>query len=406
MREISDQPYNSKQNASVSQTLHDEAWKREHPLPAKDGQASSDTQFSPSERDLRVKTALQAVVPTNEEEMRGSKLIKKGQEEQSKAHELETAATKEKPDDANDDRHSAADIMQKANCDLDKGCTSIELSSGYCFERFDGQLSIAYKALPVEQEDIDRLRREAEMRDPLGERVLRTAGRVAKSTGDFAKGVAYGALAWPDIAEYQLSDKRTARQWGYMAGGLVNLSPVPFLPTMTEGIGLAAHIVHGVHQHELEKEAEGPDQADIARRAKEMRDPLGVRIDRTMGRVSRSVGDFTKATFYGSLSLPDKGENPPDDMPSARQLGYAVGHLTLTTIPVPFASLGTNLFGMGAHVIHDANQKFTGLNQSQHADNGNDDGKRVAVASIGSAEQNRNQRKKNTESSKENHDLG
>jgi hypothetical protein len=404
MRETSDQPYNSKTNASVPQALHDDLWKREHPLPTKDSQETSDTKFSSSERDLRVKTALQAVVPTNEEEVRGEKLIKKGLEEQSKANKLEAAARKEQPDDANDDRQSAADIRQTADRDLDKGCNSVELSSGYCFERFNGQLSIAYKALPVRQEDFDRLRREAEMRDPLGERVVRTAGRVAKSTGDFAKGAAYGALAWPDIAEYQLSDKRTARQWGYMAGSLVNLSPVPFLPTMTEGIGLTAHIVHGVHQHELEKEAAGPDQADIARRAKEMRDPLDVRMDRTLGRVSRSVGDFTKATFYGSLSLPDKGENPPDDMPSARQLGYAMGHLTLTTIPVPFASLGTNLFGMGAHAIHDANQKFAGLNQSQQGDN--DDRKPVAVASIGSAEQNHSQRRKNTESSKENHDFG
>ena len=393
MHDTINQLYDSKRNASAPLTVHPDVWRRDGNGAGSSGNQDSEVNESASERELRVQTALQAIVPGNKEEARAGKLIHKGQQDQLKAKHLQDGARKEKPEDASGDLQDAADILKKANKELDRGCTEVEESSGYTFERFNGQLSIAYKALPVRQEDFDRLRREAEMRDPLGERMLRTAGHVARSTGDFAKGACYGALAWPDIAEYQLTDKKTARQWGYMAGSLVNLSPVPFLPTMTEGVGLAAHIVHGVHQHMLEKEEAGPDKADLARRAKEMRDPLDVRVGRTLGRVSRSVGDFTKSAFYGGLSLPDKGEDPPDEMPTARQLGYAMGHLTITSVPVPFLSMGTNLFGMGAHVVHDANQTLAqhpqGKQQDEVAENG---------SSIG--QQNSVHRKKNPQSSK------
>jgi hypothetical protein len=339
-------------STSTANPFHDN-----HPLSQKHARRN-EREENAIEQAARTKIALQSVEPSNKEEVRAQQLIVKGQQDQRNSEQILEQAQRENGKTRRRDSARATRAEQKANAEIDRGCATIEASSGYVLDYHNGHVSKVYKALPVREADVDRLRHEAEMRDPLGERVMRTMGHDSKSTADFLKGACYGSVNWPDIAEYKTSDKKTARQWGYMAGGLVNLAPVPFLPTITESVGLAAHCVHGMHKYLIEKGQQAPDQADIARRQAEKRDPAGVRIERTFGRVTKSVGDYFKGSAYGALCLPDKGEYPPDTKPTARQLGYASGHLAITSAPVPFLSMGTSVFGMTTHYIHDAHLRM------------------------------------------------
>jgi hypothetical protein len=352
MSDISHQVADQATSASNTLPFHNE-----HLLSQRHSQKNQN-QTNTTEQDIRVRTALQAVERSNEEEVRAERLIVNGQQADLKAQQLQRQAQQENGHTGQRDSTRAAKAHQKASDEINKGCATIEASSGYELDFQNGHVSKVYKALPVRQADIERLQHEAEMRDPLGERVGRTAGHSSKSTTDFLKGACYGSANWPDIAEYKTSNKKTARQWGYMAGGLVNLAPVPFLPTITEGIGLAAHCAHGMHQYLIEKGQNGPNQADIARRAAELRDPANVRVERTLARVAKSVNDYVKGSAYGALCLPDKGEYAPDTKPTARQLGYASGHLAVTSAPIPFLSMGTSILGMSTHYLHDVHQRM------------------------------------------------
>jgi hypothetical protein len=338
-------------------------FQNDHPLSQKHPR-KNEREGNATEQAIRIQTALQSVEPSNKEEVRAQKLIIKGQQDERKAEQI----PEESGQATSRDSSRAVKAQQKANEEISRGCATIEASAGYVLDFQNGHVSKVYKALPVNQADIDRLQHEAEMRDPLGERVMRTVGHDSKSTTDFLKGACYGSVSWPDIAEYKTSNKKTARQWGYMSGGLVNLAPVPFLPTITESIGLAAHCVHGMHQYLIEKGQNPPDRAEIARREAEKREPANVRIERTIGRVAKSAGDYVKGSAYGALSLPDKGEYPPDTKPTARQLGYASGHLAITSAPVPFLSMGTSIFGMTTHYLNDAHQRMIARQEKRDAE--------------------------------------